>query len=244
MSAVTEVVTTDVSKQPSLRKRAIVVGHGEPTTSSVLAALDSSGYQVVICRASCAVLARNSTADIVLLDLGIPDVDGYSFLAELRSSSSVPILAYSRRTDADAVVEALQRGADDYMVEPMRPRELIARVNALCRRVATDPLDEVLSVGDIEIHVAARVVATREKLIHLTPRESEIVAVLARNTGKVVGREEIMCAVWGRASTAVSRNLDVHIATIRGKLARPNLLLTVRGCGYRLGHSRVSEAHV
>ena len=216
--------------------RVLLIEHNDQTADAVAAALDSSGYEPLRCRTASAALAELKETDIVLLNLELPEVDGLSFLAELRLATAAPMLVYSKRQDVGAVVIALQCGADDYMVEPVRPLEVLARVKAISRRAtAAAPPERLVQVADLEVRLVARTVEVGGEAVRLTPREFDVLAVLARSAGSPVSRKDIMYEVWGRASLAISRTLDVHMTALRTKLGRPNLLLTVRGFGYRLG---------
>lgn len=218
--------------------RVLLIEHNDQTANAVAAALDSSGYESLRCRTAKTALAELKETDIVLLNLELPEVDGLSFLAEIRLATQAPMLVYSRRQDVGSVVIALQCGADDYMVEPVRPLELLARVKAISRRAAAaSPPEQIVQVGDMEVRLVARTVAVGGEFVRFTPREFDVLAVLARNAGQPVSRRDIMHEVWGRSSLPISRTLDVHMTALRTKLGRPNLLLTVRGFGYRLGSS-------
>jgi DNA-binding response OmpR family regulator len=191
---------------------------------------------VIRCRTPHVSFEALEKAGLILLNLQLPDVDGLSLLTELRLASSAPILVYSTRSEVDSVVAALERGADDYMVEPIRPLELLARMKAISRRAgACCPTEQVIKVGDIKICLRGRTVEVGGEPVRLTSREFELLLILARKAGSSVSREDIMSEVWGRAGVAISRNLDVYMSALRTKLSRPNLLRTVRGFGYRLG---------
>lgn len=217
--------------------RVLLLEHNDSTADAIEAVLGAHEYEVARRRAMSDALTSAKTADLVLLNLELPEVDGLSLLAELRSASSAAVLVYSVRSDVNSVVAALQHGADDYMVEPVRLPELVARIRAIGRRTGIRVPEEIVRVGDIKVCFGARVAEIDGAPVHLTPKQFEIVAILARNAGKAVGREEILRGVWGRVDMSASKNLDVHMAAIRSKLARPNLLLTVRGFGYRLAAS-------
>ncbi|MBB6375604.1 DNA-binding response OmpR family regulator [Pseudonocardia eucalypti] len=214
----------------------LLVEHNEATAQVIMATLTSVGYSTTRCSTSQIALAELEKPNIVLLNLDLPDETGLCVLAELRLASFVPILVYSAPTDDDSVVEALRIGADTYMAEPLRPGELLARMRAISRRAGTYRLaDEIVCVDDIELDFRARRVTVEGKLVRMTPREFEVLSLLVRGSGALVSREKIMHDVWGRTSPAISNNLNTHMAKLRAKLNRPNLLHTVRGVGYRLG---------
>jgi DNA-binding response OmpR family regulator len=182
-------------------------------------------------------LTAHHDADVVLLDLGLPDLDGLEVLRRLRRVSSVPVLVLTARGDERSVVRGLRGGADDYVVKPVRLRELLARIEAVHRRVPADgqPASPVVQVADVSVDLRARTVRVADRPVELTTKEFEVLAVLARRPGAAVSRQQIMDEVWGDAYLAVSRSLDVHMTSLRAKLDRPELVSTIRGFGYRLG---------
>ncbi|GLZ13305.1 DNA-binding response regulator [Actinomadura sp. NBRC 104425] len=190
-------------------------------------------------------LRLKDRCDFVLLDLGLPDMDGLDMLRRLRRVSAVPVIVITARTEERAVLRGLRAGADDYLVKPFRIMELLARMDAVARRLVppgrspapADPAaaPEVVQVGDVRIDLRAREVTVAGAPVALTRREFDVLALLAREPGVVRSREEILDAVWGDAFLAASRSLDVHIAGIRSKTGRPGLVRTLRGTGYRLG---------
>src|SRR3954468_14512810 len=182
------------------------------------------------------VLTYHRSADLVLLDLGLPDVDGLEVLRGLRVVSQVPVVVLTARGDERTVVRGLRLGADDYLVKPVRLAELLARMDAVVRRSAARaaPGDRVVRTGDVEIDLDARRVLVGGREITLTTKEFEVLAVLASRQGTAVSRQQLMDEVWGDAYLAVSRTLDVHLTGLRAKLDRPGVLTTIRGFGYRL----------
>jgi DNA-binding response OmpR family regulator len=180
-------------------------------------------------------LLRHHDNDLVLLDLGLPDMDGLDVLRKLRKMSSTPVIVLTARGDERSVVRGLRLGADDYLVKPVRLAELLARIDAVARRMPSAAQSPgVVRVRDLVIDLDARRVTTGDTEIELTAKEFDILAVLARNLGAAVSRQQLLDAVWGDAYLAVSRSLDVHLTQLRGKLARPGLLTTIRGFGFRL----------
>ncbi|MFJ4617009.1 response regulator transcription factor [Streptomyces sp. NPDC088812] len=187
-------------------------------------------------------LRRKDRADFVLLDLGLPDMDGLDMLRRLRRVSSVPVIVLTARGDERTVLQGLSVGADDYLTKPFRVKELLARMDAVRRRVGQVPAAAVreperqeLEVGDVVIDLASRTVTVAGRAVCLTAREFDVLGLLARAPGVVRSRAEIMDAVWGDAFLAASRSLDVHVWGIRTKTGRPDLIRTLRGVGYRLG---------
>lgn len=182
-------------------------------------------------------LNRHREADVILLDLGLPDMDGLDVLRKVRQVSPVPVLVLTARGDERSVVRGLRLGADDYLTKPVRLAELLARMDAVVRRAAASdaPQKDVVRLEDVEIDLGARRVLVGGHDVGLTTKEFDVLAVLATRPGTAVSRQQVMDEVWGDAYLAVSRSLDVHLTQLRAKLDRPGLLTTIRGFGYRLG---------
>ncbi|MFI7413954.1 response regulator transcription factor [Streptomyces sp. NPDC049627] len=183
------------------------------------------------------VLARHRRADLLLLDLGLPDLDGLEVLRKLRAVSGLPVVVLTARGDERSVVRGLRLGADDYLVKPVRLAELLARIEAVTRRAATSAAaaPRTVRAGDVEVDLDARRVTVGGAEVRLTTKEFAVLAALAARTGTAVSRQQLMDEVWGDAYLAVSRSLDVHLTQLRAKLARPEVLTTIRGFGYRFG---------
>lgn len=186
------------------------------------------------------VLARHRKADLLLLDLGLPDLDGLEVLRKLRAVSGLPVVVLTARGDERSVVRGLRLGADDYLVKPVRLAELLARIEAVTRRVATPaapaaPAPRTARAGDVEVDLDARRVTVGGAEVRLTTKEFAVLAALAGRAGTAVSRQQLMDEVWGDAYLAVSRSLDVHLTQLRAKLGRPEVLTTIRGFGYRFG---------
>jgi two-component system, OmpR family, KDP operon response regulator KdpE len=175
--------------------------------------------------------------DVVLLDLGLPDLDGIAVLTRLRSFTQVPVIVVSARTESDDKVEALDLGADDFITKPFSIEELLARVRAASRRAGREEPDLVVEVGDLRLDVTDSRATRGGEEVHLTPTEWRIVEVLARRRGRLVRQAELLTAVWGPAYDTQTNYLRVHMASIRRKLepdpGRPVLFLTEPGMGYR-----------
>jgi DNA-binding response OmpR family regulator len=184
------------------------------------------------------VLTYHRSSDLLLLDLGLPDVDGLEVLRRLRAVSDLSVVVLTARGDERSVVRGLRLGADDYLVKPVRLTELLARIEAVTRRTAAAHAPRTartVRVGDVEIALDARQVRVDGTEVELTTKEFDVLAVLARRAGTAVSREQVLDEVWGDAYHAVSRSLDVHLTQLRAKLGRPELLTTIRGFGFRLG---------
>ena len=173
-------------------------------------------------------------ADLVLLDLGLPDMDGSEVCRQVRKTSAVPIIIVSARGDESDRVLGLELGADDYLVKPFGLRELVARVRAVSRRAASDPDQLLQRVGAVEIDRRARRVTVDEQEVALSPKEFDLLSLLGQDPGAVVSREQIMDEVWDPHWYGPTRTLDVHVASLRKKLGDPGLIETVRRVGFRL----------
>jgi two-component system KDP operon response regulator KdpE len=176
--------------------------------------------------------------DVVLLDLGLPDIDGISVLKRLRAFTSVPVIVVSARSDPDDKVEALDLGADDFITKPFSIEELLARVRVTTRRSSVAEPALVVTVDDLRLDVTeSRAVRAGEE-IHLTPIEWKIVETLARRRGRLVRQSELLHAVWGPGYERQTNYLRVHLASIRRKIehdpSAPRIFVTEPGIGYRL----------
>ena len=179
--------------------------------------------------------------DVVVLDLGLPDLDGTDVIAELRTFTQVPIIVLSARTDSSDKVHALDRGADDYVTKPFGVEELMARLRAAVRRatatVAAGQADVPLQAGELTIDLAAKIVCRDDRQVRLTPTEWSILELLARNHGRLVSRSELLQHIWGPIERKETSYLRVYIAQLRQKLERdpahPRHLITEAGMGYR-----------
>lgn len=214
--------------------------------------LGARGYEIVA--ATDGVTALNAAIahhpDLVMLDLGMPNLDGIGVIEALRGWSQVPILVVSGRSGAADKVDALDAGADDYVTKPFSIDELLARIRALTRRVTTTDEDPLVTLGDVRVDLAAkqvaRLVAGRPENIRLTPTEWLILEELLRNPGKLVTREALLTRVWGPNHTGDSGYLRLYLAQLRKKLevnpSRPRYLLTEAGMGYRFSPDSAGAA--
>ncbi|MFD3541401.1 response regulator transcription factor [Streptomyces sp. NPDC058662] len=185
-------------------------------------------------------------ADFVLLDMGLPDLDGLELLRRLRTVCDAPLIVVTARCEERDIVQGLRAGADDYVVKPFRMAELMARIDTVRRRTGTPSgrpgsdaaparLGGPVRAGDVEVHLAGRTVTVAGTEVRLTRREFDVLAFLAARPEEVHSREAILDRIWGDAFLAASRSLDVHVAGIRSKTGRSGLVRTVRGFGYQLG---------
>jgi DNA-binding response OmpR family regulator len=176
--------------------------------------------------------------DVVLLDLGLPDVDGVDVCREIRAASEVPVIVVTARGEVDDRILGLDSGADDYLVKPYDIGELVARIHAVHRRrraEATAGGVDVVELDGVTIDLTRHAVTVDGRPVTLTRKEFQVLGLLASSGGAVCPRSRIVAEVWGRSWAGANRTLDVHVATLRTKLGRPELVQTVRGVGYRLG---------
>jgi DNA-binding response OmpR family regulator len=172
--------------------------------------------------------------DLVLLDIGLPDTDGLTVCRELRSRSSIPIIMVTAKGEEVDRVVGLEVGADDYIVKPFGFRELIARIRAVSRRATAGAPRRPVELGPLELDTRTRRVSLSGEEIDLTPKEFDLLAVLASDPGAVVSRARILEEVWQTAWFGGSKTIDVHVAALRKKLGDPSWIETVRGVGFRL----------
>ena len=181
---------------------------------------------------------RDLRPDVVLLDLMLPGMNGIDVCRAIRSESGVPIVMLTAKTDTVDIVLGLESGADDYVVKPFKPKELIARIRARVRRTDAEPAEQ-LSIGDVTIDVPAHQVVRDGEPIALTPLEFDLLVALARKPRQVFTREVLLEQVWGYRHAADTRLVNVHVQRLRSKVERdpehPEVVLTVRGVGYKAG---------
>jgi len=197
-------------------------------------ALRRRGHDVARATTAAEALAA-APADLVLLDLGLPDRDGLEVCRELRSRGDVAIIAVTARGEERDRVVGLRRGADDYVVKPFGMAELQARIDAVMRRTARSAQRQpVVQVGPITVDLDARKVEVEDREVALTRKEFDLLAALARRPGAVVTREQLLADVWQTTWLGSPHTVEVHVASLRAKLGTPTMVQTVRGVGYRL----------
>jgi DNA-binding response OmpR family regulator len=197
--------------------------------------LERNGYRVVWVRSGeegLAELGRHQVR-IVILDIRLPGIDGFDVARTIRTRSDVPILMLTARDEEPDRVAGLELGADDYLTKPVSPRELVARMKAVLRRTDGRGAEEVLTLADVELNRNAREVVVDGELVELTTKEFDLLASLLENPGIVVSRDQLLDRVWGMTYPGGTRTVDVHVAQLRRKLGRPELIRTVRGAGYK-----------
>ena len=216
--------------------RVLIVEDDEAIGRGLENVLAERGFTVQRCthggRALVAVDAERP--DLVLLDLGLPDIDGVEVCRRLRRGSpGLPIVVLTARDAEMDIVLGLNAGADDYIAKPFRLGELLARIGALLRRTAPPDDDEVV-VGDLQLDPSSRRARRGGVEMELRPREFDLLLLLARNAGRVVPRERILAELWRDHWGGATKTLDMHISTLRRRLGEPGLITTFRGVGYRL----------
>jgi two-component system KDP operon response regulator KdpE len=218
----------------------VVVEDEKQIRRFVRTALESEGCRVFEAQSGRQGLTEAATRkpDLVILDLGLPDLDGVEFIRDLRTWSVLPIIVLSARTDENDKIAALDAGADDYLTKPFGVGELLARVRAALRRGATGSGGEpVVAFGDIRLDLASRNILRSGAPIHLTPIEYRLLSQLAGNPGKVLTHRQLLRDVWGPSHVEHSHYLRIYMAQLRQKLetdpARPRHFLTEPGVGYR-----------
>jgi len=216
---------------------AVVIEDDEAISELVGAYLEQAGFDVVRERTGEGGLDAVERQDprVVVLDLGLPDFDGFELCRQLRGNGDVPILILTARDEEADRIIGLELGADDYLTKPFSPRELVARVRAVLRRTEPVPPDSrVIELGDLRIDLRCRSVTVAGSTVALRTLEFELLAELTQHAGHVVTRDRLLDRVWGLSFAGGTRTVDVHVAQLRKKLGRPGLIQTVRGVGYRV----------
>ena len=202
--------------------------------------LEANGYRVFDASTGDegVVQAAQRRPDVVLLDLGLPDLDGITVLKRLREWSQVPIIILSVRDREDDKIAALDAGANDYVTKPFSAGELLARLRAVLRHTQSQGADAVLRTGNLEVDLAGRVVRKRGEVVKLTPTEYALLRLLVTHVGKVLTHRQLLTDIWGPKSSQATHYLRVHIAHLREKIeddpAQPKLIITEPAIGYRL----------
>jgi DNA-binding response OmpR family regulator len=213
----------------------LLVEDEENLASLVAAYLEQEGYRVVAVGTGAEALqaVEQQSVRLVVLDLNLPDMDGLDVCRQIRIRSSVPIVMLTARDDEADRLAGLGAGADDYIGKPFSPRELVARMKAVLRRAEPHAEEQVLVLGDVVLQRDAREVAVDSEQVELRPKEFDLLAYLIQNRGVVVSRELLLECVWGFDYAGGTRTVDVHVAQLRRKLGRPELIQTIRGAGYK-----------
>lgn len=238
--------TNEVMLRAEAGKPSVLIVDDDLAIQRVLeASLPNVGYSVsAVMEGQAAIdIVAHQPPDVILLDIMLPGIDGFTLCRQLREWTNVPILMLTAKTSEKDVVRGLQLGADDYITKPFRLNELVARIEAVRRRAVTEPMGgspALVQIGDLRIDLARREVMMQHTPVELTPTEYHILAYLARHAGQVLTHQQILEEVWGKAYSAEHHYLWVHIAHLRQKLEpnsrRPRFILTERGVGYRLAN--------
>ena len=225
-------------------KKILVVDDEKKIVDIVKAYLEKDGYRVTTAYDGKAALemARSRAPDLIVLDLMLPEISGWDVCRILRAESDVPIIMLTARDDDTDKIVGLELGADDYVVKPFNPKELMSRIRAVLRRVdRADEKPRPIEFGELSIDLERHEVRRGEKLVELTPTEFELLRALAQSPGRVYSRLQLLDMVLGEAYEGYERTIDSHVKNLRKKLEadpeRPRYIVTVRGIGYKLGGS-------
>jgi DNA-binding response OmpR family regulator len=213
----------------------LLVEDEENLASLVRAYLEQEGYRVitVVTGGEALRVIEAEPVRLVVLDLNLPDMDGLDVCRQIRTRSSVPVVMLTARDEEADRLAGLGTGADDYIGKPFSPRELVARMKAVLRRSEPHSEEELLVLGDIALRRSAREVSVAGEAVALRPQEFDLLAYLIQNRGAVLSRDVLLDRVWGYDYAGGTRTVDVHVAQLRRKLGRPDLIETVRGLGYK-----------
>lgn len=223
-----------------MTSRILVVDDDTALAEMIGIVLRTEGFDTLFCADGAAAVQtwRAGKPDLVLLDLMLPGVDGIEICRQIRAESGIPIIMLTARGDTTDVVAGLEAGADDYIVKPFNPKELIARIRTRLRP-QTSTGSEILKLGDLTVDVAAHEVKREGNVIALTPLEFELLVALASKPQQVFSREMLLEQVWGYHYKADTRLVNVHVQRLRAKVEldpdNPRIVMTVRGVGYRAG---------
>ncbi len=223
-----------------MAKTILVVDDEKRLVSLVESYLTQEGYRVVTAHdgKEALVVARREHPDLIILDLMMPEMDGYGFMRAHRVNQNTPIILLTARVDDEEKVIGLEIGADDYITKPFRPRELVARVRAVLRRAGnSEPTGNVLEAADMQLDRETRLVKVQERFVDLTPSEFDLLAALMSSPGRVFSRLDLLDIIQGVRYEGYERTIDTHIKNLRAKIERdprdPHYIETVYGIGYR-----------
>ena len=223
-----------------MKSRVLVVDDDPALAEMLTIVLRGEGFDTAVVGDGTRALpaVRDLRPDVVLLDLMLPGMNGIDVCRAIRTESGVPIVMLTAKTDTVDIVLGLESGADDYVVKPFKPKELVARIRARVRRTDAEPAEQ-LSIGDVTIDVPAHQVVRNGEQIALTPLEFDLLVALARKPRQVFTREVLLEQVWGYRHAADTRLVNVHVQRLRAKIEKdpehPEIVVTVRGVGYKAG---------
>ena len=214
----------------------VLLVEDEPSVGELVRAyLTRDGYRVVWVRSGEEALVELDRHQVrmVLLDIGLPGKDGFDVCREIRARSQVPILMLTARDEEPDRIVGLEVGADDYLTKPFSPRELVARMKAIFRRTEPQEHRDTFALGDVTLDRESHDVTVAGKPVELTAKEFDLLAFFMANVGVLVSRDLLLDRVWGQEYPGGTRTVDVHVAQLRRKLGRPDLIRTLRGSGYK-----------
>jgi len=214
----------------------VLLVEDEPSVGELVRGyLARDGYRVIWVRSGEEALVELERHPIrlVLLDVGLPGKDGFAVCRDMRARSQVPILMLTARDEEPDRIIGLGFGADDYVTKPFSPRELVARMKAVLRRAEPQEQRETMTIGDVALDRSSHEVRVDGRAVELTAKEFDLLAFFMANVGAVLSRDLLLDRVWGIEYPGGTRTVDVHVAQLRRKLARPNLIRTLRGTGYK-----------
>jgi DNA-binding response OmpR family regulator len=214
----------------------ILLVEDEPSVGELVRGyLSRNGYRVVWVRSGedALVELERHPLRMVILDIGLPGIDGFDVCRQIRGRSQVPILMLTARDEEPDRVVGLEVGADDYLTKPFSPRELVARMKAIFRRTEPQEHRDSFALGDVQLDRESRDVTVGGEPVELTAKEFDLLAFFMANAGVVVSRDTLLDRVWGQEYPGGTRTVDVHVAQLRRKLGRPDLIRTLRGAGYK-----------
>jgi len=214
----------------------VLLVEDEPSVGELVRGyLGREGYRVLWVRTGEDALTELERHQLrmIILDVGLPGIDGFEVCRLVRYRSRVPILMLTARDEEPDRIVGLEVGADDYLTKPFSPRELVARMKAIMRRTEPQPTNEVLSLGDVVLNRETHDVTIDGEEVELTAKEFDLLAYFLANPGAVLSRDVLLDRVWGVEYPGGTRTVDVHVAQLRRKLGRPDLIRTLRGSGYK-----------
>lgn len=231
------------SARPETRKsrkalRVLAVGDDSQSAQALVPSLRRQGYLAESVQTGAQALQEYRDADLLLVDLNLPDLDGVELCRSIRAACDIPIIVVTARDSELDRVLSLRAGSDDYVAKPYSSAELMARIEAVMRRVRLEPFaaEEVITVGPLCIDSRAREIRLDDRRIEVTRKEFDLLYLLASRPGSVISRKQIMVQVWRDTRSEPGRTIDTHVSSLRGKLGSSSWIVTARGVGFRFGH--------
>lgn len=225
---------------PFVMSRVLVIDSDQAVLAHLRSSMETEGHQLITASDGATGLSAvvDHNPDLIILELALPDHDGFEMCRRLRERTQAPILVLTARDDEADRVVALEIGADDYMIKPVGTKELMARVRAHLRRSGKiQPVEQVLSAGALVVDLGRHEARLDQRRLELKPREFDLLVFLMRNQGRIITRDHLVREIWGYEAIGHSRTVDVHVSRLREKIEddphRPVRIVTVRGVGYR-----------